>query len=111
MDARLCIRVTHHADCFARSFARAGVRRGTLAANRQPAEMTDAPVTFDALEALEVHTEFALKVALDDVTAFLNRVHNLGDLLLGKVFCPDSRVDFRLRKDVLRIARADAIDI
>ena len=40
--------------------------------------MTDAAIALDALEAFEVHAEFAAQIAFDDILAFLDGVNNLG---------------------------------
>ncbi len=81
VDAGLGVRVALHADGFARAFARAGVGLRALAAHGQAAHVADAAVALDALQALEVHAEFAAQVAFDDVLAFLDRVNDLGELL------------------------------
>jgi len=68
---------------------------GALTTDRQAALMADATVTADALQALEIHAEFAAQVALDDILAFLDRVNDLGELRLGQVLRADGRVDVR----------------
>ncbi len=73
--------------------------------------MTHASITFDTLKAFQVHADFAAKIALDDVFAILDGMHNLRKLRFGQVLCADARIDLRLRKDVLRIARPDAVNI
>src|SRR5690349_18253356 len=90
------------ADSLARAFAGARVGLGTLAANRQPTQMANAAVAFDALEALQVHTDFAAEVAFDDVFAVLDRVNDLGKLLLGEILGANGGIDVGPLKDDLR---------
>ena len=77
VDAGLGSRTADHADRLARAFAGTSVGLSALAANRQPAQMTDAPIALDALQSLEVHANLAAQVAFNDVFAVLNGVHNL----------------------------------
>ena len=99
MDAGLGGWAAHDADGLARAFASAGVGLGALAAHGQAAQVADAPVTLDALEALEVHADLAAQVALDDVLAVLDGVDDLGKLLLSQVLGADGRVDLGLGQD------------
>src|SRR6185436_13591936 len=50
MDARLGVWIALHADRLARTFARARVRRSTLAAHRQSTQVTNAAITLDRLK-------------------------------------------------------------
>ena len=90
MNAGLRRGIAHHADGFAGAFAGAGVGLRTLSADRQTAQVADAPVAFDGLEALEVQTEFTAEVALDDIFAFLDGVDDLGQLLFVQILGPDA---------------------
>jgi hypothetical protein len=47
--------------------------------------MTDAAIAFDALQSFKIHAEFAAQIALDDILALLDRVNDLGKLLLGQI--------------------------
>lgn len=111
MDAGLGIRIALHADRLARTFARAGVGLGALTAHWQSTQMADATVAFDTLQALQVHAEFAAQIAFDDILASLDRVHDLGHLVFIQVFGADARVDLRAFEDLLRIDRADAVNV
>ena len=108
MDAGFGIGIALHADGLTRTFASAGVGRGALAADRQAAQMPHPAITFDALQAFEVHAQFAAQVAFDHILAVLNGVNNLGQLLFVKVLGADGRIDFRLGQDDLGIGRANA---
>src|SRR3954470_8368233 len=111
MDAGLGVGVALHTDGLARTFARPGVGLSALAAHRQTAQMADAAVTLDALEALQVHTEFAAQIAFDDILAFLDRVHDLRKLVFVEGLGADARVDLRAFEDLLRVDRADAVNV
>ena len=111
MDTGLRGWAADHTDGLTRTFARAGVGLSTLTANRQAAQVTNAAIAFDALQALEVHADFAAQVAFDDILTVLNGMNNLGKLLLGQVLGPNGRVNIRPGQDVFRVARADAVDI
>jgi hypothetical protein len=111
MNAGLRIRIALHADRFTRAFARARIRGGALTANRQTAQVTNATVALDRLEALEVDTNLTAEIAFDDVFAVLDRVNDLRKLLLGEVLGADAGINLRAREDILRVGRADAIDV
>jgi len=99
------------ADGFAGAFAGAGVGLGALAANREAAEVADAAIAFDALEAFEVHADFAAQIAFDSIFAFLNGMDNLGELLLGQVLGANIRIDVGASQDVFGIAGANAVNV
>jgi hypothetical protein len=111
VDAGLGVRIALHADRLARTFARAGVGLGALAAHGQAAHVADATVALDALQALEVHAEFAAQIAFDDIFAFLDRVNDLGELRLGQILRADGRVNVRAFENLLRVDRADAVNV
>src|SRR5262245_5198594 len=110
MDARLRVRIALHADGLARTFAGAGVGLRSLAAHGQAAHVADAAVALDTLQALQVHADLAAQIAFDDILAVLNRVHDLGKLLLGEILGANRRIDLRAGEDVLRVAGTDAVD-
>jgi hypothetical protein len=111
VNTGLGVGVALHADSLARAFASAGVGLGALAAHREAAQMADAPVAFDALEALQIHAQFAAKIAFDDVFAVLDGVHDLGDLLLVEVFRAERGINLRVGEDDLRVDRPEAVDV
>ena len=103
MDTGLGIGVTLHAHGFARAFACTRVGLRALSAYRQSAHVADTPITFNTLQTLEIHADFAAQIAFNDVFAFLDRMDNLGKLLLGKVFGADGRVNVSALEDFLRV--------
>src|ERR1700674_5753815 len=111
MDAGLGGGIADDTDGFARSFARARVGLSTLAAHRQAAQVTDAAIAFDTLQALQIHANLAAEIAFDDVFAILNGVDNQGELLLGEIFGTDAGVDLGVGQDDLCIAGANAVDV
>jgi len=74
MDANFGVRVALHPDGLARPLSSAGVGGSALAPDGQAAQMANAPVTFNALQALQIQAELAAQVALNDVFAILNGV-------------------------------------
>src|SRR5215470_10557752 len=108
MDAGLGSWAAHHADSFARAFASAGVGLSALAAHGQTAQVAHTAVAFDALEALQVHADFAAQVAFNDVLPVLDRMNNLGELLFGEVLGANARVDVGLGENIARVAWANA---
>jgi len=111
VDASLRIGIALDANSLARSLAGAGVGGGALATHGQPAQVTDAAVTFDTLKALKVHADFPAEIAFNDVLAVLNGMHNLGQLLFVKVFGADTGVDLGFFQNHLRVAGADAVNV
>ena len=111
MDAGLGVRIALHADGLAGAFARAGVGLGALAAHRQAAQMADAAVTLDALEALEVHADFAAQITFNDIFALLNRVDDQGELLLGQILRANRRVNVGAFENLFRVDRANAVNV
>jgi hypothetical protein len=111
MNAGFGVRVALHADGFARAFAGAGVCGSALAADGQAPQMADAAITFDTLEALEIHAQFAAQIAFDDVLAVLNGVNNLGQLLFVQILGANGGVNAGLGKYDFGIGRANAIDV
>ncbi len=111
VNAGLGSRTANDADRLARSFACARIGLGALAAHRKPAQVPDAAITLDALQALKVHADLASQVALDDILAVLNRPDDLRQLLLGQVLRTDRGINLGLGQDVFRVAGADAVNV
>src|SRR4051812_49295761 len=111
VNTGLRVRIALHTDRLARTFARAGVGLSALTAHRQAAHVADATIALDALQALEVHADFAAEITLDDILAVLDRVNDLRKLRFAQVFRPGFRVDFGLDQDLDGVRRADAINI
>jgi hypothetical protein len=111
VDASFGIGIALDANSLTRSFAGAGIGGGALATHRQPAQVTDAAVTLDALKAFEVHADFPAEIAFDDVLAVLNGMHDLGQLLFVKVLGADAGVNFGFFQNHLRVAVANAVNV
>src|SRR6202042_1968522 len=56
-------------DRLGRPLARAGVGMGGLTPPRQPAAMTQAAIAAEVHQTLDVHADFATKIALDQIVA------------------------------------------
>lgn len=111
MDAGLGGWAADHANGLTGSFPSAGVGLGALASNRQAAQMANAAITFDTLEPLEVHADFAPQVAFDDVLSVLDGVDDLRELLFGQVFGAGAGLNIGVGQDVFGIAGTNAVDI
>src|SRR5438105_3674269 len=111
MDAGLRVRIALHTDRLARPFARAGICLRSLTAHRQTTQMPDTAIAFDTLKALQIHAELAAQIAFDHVLTLLDRMHNLGHLLLVQIFCTDSRIKTSLGNDCLSIDRPDSVNV
>src|SRR5215831_11721158 len=73
--------------------------------------MPDAPIALDALEALEVHADFAAQITFDHVLAILDGMNDLGELLLRQILRANPRINVGASQNVLRIAGANPIDV
>src|SRR6202045_1462740 len=56
-------------DRLGRALARAGVGMGALTTHRQPAAMAQAAIAAEVHQTLDVHADFATKIALDQIVA------------------------------------------
>ncbi len=111
MNASFGVRFALHPDRLARTFARPGIGLGALTPHRETADVADPTIALDALQALEVHAEFAAQVTFDHVLAILNRVNDLRKLRFGQILGPDGSVNVRAFENLERIDRPDAIDV
>ena len=111
MNAGLGVRIALHTDGLTRTFAGAGVGAGSLTTHRQAAQVANATVALDGLKAFEVQTQLAAQVAFDGILAFLDRVHDLGELLLIEILRTNARIDAGLVEDDGRVGRTNAIDV
>lgn len=111
MDAGFGSWAAHYTDRLAGSFARARVGLGTLTTNWQAAQVTNAAIALNALQALQVHTNLTAEVAFDDILAVLNRMDDLRKLCFRQVLGPDARLDIGLGQDDFGIGGANAVNI
>ena len=100
-----------HADSFPRPFASAGVCARALSTNREAAPMADTAVAVDRLQALEVGLQLAAQIALDRQFARGDRLDDLVELLVRQILRTRLRIDIGLLEDLLRRARANAVDV
>jgi hypothetical protein len=103
--------VALHADRLAGAFARAGVRAGALTANGKTATMTDAAVTIDRLEPLEILLQFAAQIAFDHILVFGDDLDDPVELLIAQALGANIGADFSLFEDQLRPGRANAVNV
>lgn len=111
MHASLGVRVALNTDRLSRTFAGSCVGLGTLTTDRQAAQMTLASVGLDCLKTLQVDAQLSAKVAFDDIFAILDRLHDLGELLLRQVPGADRAVHFRPFEDLDRVDRSKAVNV
>src|SRR5438045_9699365 len=110
MDTGLGGWAANHADRLARPLAGTSIGLSSLAADGKSAQVPNPAVALDALEAFEVHADFPAQVAFDDILAVLNRVNDLGELLLGQILGANAGIDFGFGEDVARIGGANAVN-
>jgi hypothetical protein len=101
----------HDTDGLSRALARARIGLSSLAPHGQSPQVSDTSIALNALEALQIHSDLAAQVAFDYVLAILDRVNDLGELLLSQVLGPNARVNLGPGQDVDGVARADAVNI
>ncbi len=111
MDSRLGARVPNDTDGLTGAFARAGIGLCALTAHRQTAQVADATIAFDTLEALEIHADLAAQVTFDDILAVLNRVDDERELLFGQVFGADAGIEASSGQDLFRVSRTNTVDV
>src|SRR3954453_2483607 len=111
MNASLRAGVASHTDCLTRAFAGARIRLGALATNGQAAQVTDAAIAFDTLQALEIHADFAAEIAFDHILTVLDGVDDLRKLGLGEIFGANLGIDLGAGEDLYRVSGADAVNV
>src|SRR5437660_7616181 len=98
-------------DGFARTFAGSRVRARALATNRQATSMPDPAITIDRLQTLEVALRFTAQIAFDRDLVARDRMNNFVQLLRGKIFRAQIRIDIGLIENALRDRRPDPVNI
>ena len=73
--------------------------------------MTDATVTVDRLEALEILLEFAAKIAFDRVLVLRDDLDDPVHLLIGQRLGAEIRADFGLLEDELGPGGTNAVNV
>lgn len=92
------------------SFARARVRMGSLTAHRQRATMSQASVTSDVHQSLDIHLNAFAQIALDLALHFQNTA-NAAQLVFGQIL--DARVEIYVSflEDRVRPRAANAVNV
>lgn len=103
--------VAHDTNGLSRAFASTRIGLSALPTHGQAAQMADASIALDALKALEIHADFAAKIAFNNVLAILNGMHDLGELLFAQILCANGGVYIGLGQNVFRVAWADAVNV
>lgn len=111
MDTCLGVRIALHANGLPRTFPRAGVRGCSLAPNRKSPQMADAPVALDALKPLQIQPQLPAQVTLGDILAVLDRMHDLGQLLLIQRLRPQRRIDLGSDQDLAGVHGPDTVNV
>jgi hypothetical protein len=83
---------------------------GALAADRQAAAMTQAAITAQIHQPLDVHRIFTPQVTLDAVFT-VDQFADAQHLVIGELVHAAGFRDRQARADFLRLCRADAVDI
>lgn len=111
MNSGLGVGIALHSDCLAGTLASAGVGGCPLASNGKSSKMAYASIALNALQALQIQSDFASEIALNDIFAILNGVNNLRKLLLVKILGSDAWIDLGFCQDDLRVGRTDSVYI
>src|SRR5205085_12459120 len=103
--------VANDPNGFARTFARARVRARALATNGQAPPMPYPAITIDRLQTLEVALRFTAQIAFDRDLVTRDRMNNFVQLLRGKIFRAQIRINIGLIENALRDRRSDPVNI
>src|ERR1051326_3564231 len=107
MNAGFGGRISDDTDSLTRAFASSRVGLGAVAADGETTKMANAAITFNALQALQVHADLAAQVTFNDIFSILNGMDNLGELLLGKILGTDARIDIGASEDLIGVGRTN----
>src|SRR5262249_12231599 len=97
-------------DRLGRTFARARIGVGALAAHWQAAAMTQAAIAAEVHQPLDVDAGLATKIALDDVVA-VDHFADLQNFLIAELADAAIQRDLHLLHDVPGALFADAMDV
>src|SRR5262249_7826202 len=92
------------------TFARAGISVGALTAYRQSTTVTQAAVTSEIHETLDVHGDFASQVAFHHIIA-IDDFANLQHLLVTELIYPPILRNSDLTHDLVGLFRTNAMDV
>src|SRR5579871_1523944 len=97
-------------DRLGRPLARARIGVGTLTAHRQSAAMTQAAIAAEVHQTLDVHADFATKIALDQIVA-VDHFADLQYFLVGQLADATVKGNLDLLHDLGRVLLTDAMDV
>src|SRR5580698_6701308 len=97
-------------DRLGRPLARAGVGMGALTAHRQPAAMAQAAIAAEVHQTLDVHADFATKIALDQIVA-VDHFADLQHFLVAQLADATVSGNLDLLHDVSGMLLTDAMDV
>ena len=83
---------------------------GTLTAHRQPATMAQAAIAAEVHQTLDVHADFATKIALDQIVA-VDHFADLQNFLVAQLADATVSRNLDLLHDFGRIPLTDAMDV
>jgi hypothetical protein len=95
----------------ARAFARTGVCFAALTTHRQTPAVTQAAVTAQIGQTLDVHGYFTAKVAFHGIVIAANNRTNFAYFIFTQILDANFRADARLGKNLLGRAQANAEDV
>jgi len=107
----LCVFVADDSNGLAGTFAGARVCAGALPANGQPTAMSDAAITIDCLQTLEIALHLPAQIAFNRDLVARDRVNDLVQLLRREVLRAEIRIDIRLIENALRDRRPNSVNI
>jgi len=73
--------------------------------------MALSSVRLDSLKALKVNAQFTAQIPLDYILTLLDRIDDLGKLLLIKVLCSNRPINIGPRQNVNGVRGAKAINV
>src|SRR6185369_8018614 len=97
-------------DGLTRAFARAGIRAGALAANRQAAAMPQAAITANVFQPSDILLKLSPQLAFDHIFA-IEDAGQTCDLFVGQIFRLALRIDACFLAKLQRSRRANPVDI
>lgn len=111
MNASFRVRITLNTNRLSRAFACSGVGLSALASDRESTKMPNSAITFNALQAFQIHAQFTSKVAFDDILAFLDGMDDLRQLLFVQALSSNAGINLSLFEDNFRVDWTNTINV
>lgn len=73
--------------------------------------MPNSAITFNPLQAFQVHAQFTPKITFDDILAFLDRVDDLRQLLFVQALSSNAGINLGFFEDNFRVDWTDTINV